>query len=195
MVEHTRPQVHWLRAWHRQELGASYAPEGTFSGTELYKGKQASSCLYRLWCCTALTGWDSLGRRTLASIQGKLFCVQVLLGRGWGSNHNYGGVGGGNRGSTIYILCRMWWQGLGAAGTSVGPVNPQPALIGSPGSSSGLEGTLRIHVLWRVEEAPCCYSEIFPEKEQVTYGSEINSRFSFLSSLGGLPACMYSLSC
>ena len=51
-----------------------------------------------------------------------------------------------------------------AAGASVDTVTPQLALIGIPGGSSGLEEALGTSVLWRVEEAPHCYSGIFPGK-------------------------------
>lgn len=48
-------------------------------------------------------------------------------------------VGVGNRGPTIHILDRMRWQGLGVAGTQVGP---QPAWLESPGVILGLEVAL-----------------------------------------------------
>lgn len=79
MFEHTRPQVHWPGARPRQDLGISYILEGTFSGIEWCKGKQAppacidSGGMALMLHPTQRLGF--LGRRVFASIQGEMFYV------------------------------------------------------------------------------------------------------------------------
>ena len=81
-----------------------------------------------LWCCTPLTGWDSLGRGVLVRIQGKLFCVQAVLGwsRGGASAHT-GGDGG--RGTEVLLYKSCVWGG-GLSGPCQAPILPGE---GAPG--------------------------------------------------------------